>query len=74
MVTFAVADAGTLRARALIGIFVVAAFLTPPDAVSQCFMAVPMWLLFEFGILLAQYLVKRRATDKAAHEATLPHD
>ena len=62
------------RGYVIIGIFVVAAFLTPPDAVSQCFMAVPMWLLFEFGILLAQYLVKRRATDKAAHEATLPHD
>ena len=62
------------RGYVIIGIFVVAAFLTPPDAVSQCFMAIPMWLLFEFGILLAQYLVKRRTADKAAHEATLPHD
>jgi sec-independent protein translocase protein TatC len=57
------------RGYVVLGIFVVAAFLTPPDAISQTFMAVPMYVLYEFGILLSQFLGKRRAADKARHEA-----
>jgi sec-independent protein translocase protein TatC len=57
------------RGYVLLGIFIVAAILTPPDAVSQCFMAVPMYALYEIGIVLARYLVRQRAVDKAAHEA-----
>jgi sec-independent protein translocase protein TatC len=57
------------RGYVLIGIFVIAAILTPPDAVSQCFMAVPMYALYELGILFAQYLIRQRAVDKAQHEA-----
>jgi sec-independent protein translocase protein TatC len=58
------------RGYVVLGIFVVAAILTPPDAVSQCFMAVPMWALYEIGIVFARYLVRVRAEGKAAHEAT----
>ncbi len=58
------------RGYVLIGIFVIAAILTPPDAVSQCFMALPMYVLYELGILFAQYLIRQRAEDKAKHEAT----
>ncbi len=57
------------RGYVLIGIFVIAAILTPPDAVSQCFMAVPMYLLYEAGIVFAQFLIRQRAADKAQHEA-----
>jgi sec-independent protein translocase protein TatC len=57
------------RGYVILGIFIVAAILTPPDAVSQCFMAVPMYVLYELGILLAQYLIRQRKTDKAEHEA-----
>ncbi len=39
------------RRYAIIGIFVVAAILTPPDIVSQCLLAIPMWGLFELSIL-----------------------
>lgn len=42
------------RGYVLIGIFVIAAFLTPPDAISQCIMAVPMYLLYEGGLLMAR--------------------
>ena len=42
------------RGYVLLGIFVVAAFLTPPDAISQTAMAVPMYLLYEVGILLGR--------------------
>jgi len=58
------------RGYVVLGIFVVAAFLTPPDAISQTFMAVPMYILYEFGIVLSQFLGKRRTADKARHEAT----
>jgi sec-independent protein translocase protein TatC len=48
------------RGFVLIGVFVIAAFLTPPDAVSQSIMAVPMYLLYEGGMLMAGILVKMR--------------
>jgi sec-independent protein translocase protein TatC len=48
------------RGYVMLGIFVVAAFLTPPDAISQSFMAVPMYLLYEIGIIMSRLLSKRR--------------
>jgi len=60
------------RGYVLLGIFILAAILTPPDAVSQCFMAIPMYVLYELGIVFAQYLVRQRAADKAQHEAAHP--
>jgi sec-independent protein translocase protein TatC len=54
------------RGYVVLGIFVVAAFLTPPDAISQTLMAVPMYLLYEIGIFFSQIVVKRRAAERAA--------
>jgi sec-independent protein translocase protein TatC len=51
------------RGYVLLGIFVIAAFLTPPDALSQCFMAVPMYLLYEIGIVLSRVLLKKKAEE-----------
>jgi sec-independent protein translocase protein TatC len=48
------------RGYVVLGIFVVAAFLTPPDAISQTAMALPMYLLYELGIVLAQMLLRNR--------------
>jgi sec-independent protein translocase protein TatC len=48
------------RGYVLIGIFIVAALLTPPDAVSQSIMAIPMYLLYEGGLLMARILLKMR--------------
>ena len=45
----------------LIGIFVLAALLTPPDAISQCSLAIPMYLLYEGGILMARILSRSRS-------------
>jgi sec-independent protein translocase protein TatC len=56
------------RGYVLLGIFVVAAFLTPPDAISQSFMAVPMYILYELGILFARYLARNRPTEAATQE------
>ena len=48
------------RGYVLIAIFIIAAILTPPDAVSQCIMAVPMYLLYEGGMIMAGILMKMR--------------
>ena len=47
------------RGYVLIGIFILAALLTPPDAISQCSLALPMYLLYEGGILMARLLARR---------------
>jgi sec-independent protein translocase protein TatC len=47
------------RGYVLIGVFVVAAVLTPPDAISQCIMAIPMYLLYEGGLIMARLMGKR---------------
>jgi len=41
----------------IVGAFVVAMFLTPPDVVSQTLLAVPICLLFELGLLLGRFYV-----------------
>ena len=55
-----------MRPYVIVGAFVVGMFLTPPDVFSQTFLAVPMWLLFEAGVFLSRFFVKR------AEEATAP--
>jgi sec-independent protein translocase protein TatC len=57
------------RGFVLLGIFIVAAFLTPPDAVSQSFMAVPMYILYEIGILMAKLLLKDKLAARAKEDA-----
>lgn len=49
-----------IRGYVLIGIFVVAALLTPPDAISQTIMAVPMYLLYEGGLVMARLMSRMR--------------
>jgi len=48
------------RGYAVVGIFVVAALITPPDVVSQLMLAIPMVALYEGGILAAAMLAPRR--------------
>lgn len=42
----------------IVGCFFVAMFITPPDALSMLMLAIPMWLLFELGLLLGKILKK----------------
>jgi sec-independent protein translocase protein TatC len=58
------------RGFVLIGIFVIAAILTPPDAIAQSIMAVPMYLLYEAGLIMARVLAKNRDEDAAAPRAS----
>ena len=43
------------RSYVIVGAFIIGAIFTPPDIISQFMLAVPLWLLFEAGILVAQY-------------------
>ena len=65
-----VAKLKDIRSYVIVGAFVVAAVVTPPDVVSQLLLAIPMCLLYEFGILLAQlverFLGKRLTADTGA--------
>ena len=53
-----------IRGYVLIAVFVIAAILTPPDAISQTVMAVPMYLLYEGGIVFARMVTRARAKQK----------
>lgn len=41
------------RPYVIVGAFVVGMILTPPDVISQTLLAIPMWLLFELGLMIA---------------------
>lgn len=56
------------RGFVILGIFVVAAFLTPPDPISQTLMGTPMYLLYEIGIVLSRVLLKERLARQRAEE------
>ncbi|MEO1766643.1 twin-arginine translocase subunit TatC [Thiobacter aerophilum] len=49
-----------IRPYIIVGAFVVGAIFTPPDVVSQFMLAVPLWLLYEVGILLARLVSRAR--------------
>ncbi|MCK2041171.1 twin-arginine translocase subunit TatC [Chromohalobacter salexigens] len=62
---------GKKRPYVLVGCFVVGMLMTPPDVVSQSLLAIPMWLLFEVGILFGRLVPRHRydADDEAPHES-----
>jgi sec-independent protein translocase protein TatC len=56
-----IATAESLKSKRpyiVVGCFVVGMLLTPPDIVSQSLLALPMWLLFELGIIMSKFVVK----------------
>lgn len=53
-----VAKLREVRPYVIVGAFVVGAIFTPPDVISQFMLAVPMWLLYELGILVAALITK----------------
>jgi sec-independent protein translocase protein TatC len=47
----------------VVGAFVIGAIFTPPDVVSQIMLAVPLWLLYELGIVVASMMEKRKVVE-----------
>jgi sec-independent protein translocase protein TatC len=53
------------RPYVFLGAFVVGMFLTPPDIISQTLLAVPVYLLFECGIIMSRIFAKKSKADEA---------
>jgi sec-independent protein translocase protein TatC len=60
------------RSYVVVGVFVVSAMVTPPDALSMCSMAVPMYLLYEGGLVMAAIMLKMRKKDQETPEPEAP--
>ena len=54
-----------IRPYVIVGAFIVAAIVTPPDITSQCLLAVPMCLLYEIGLLVAPWFERMSAAPEA---------
>ncbi|MDA8022226.1 MAG: twin-arginine translocase subunit TatC [Gammaproteobacteria bacterium] len=64
LIRMGVTSVEKLRAKRpyiIIGAFVMGMLLTPPDIFSQTLLALPVWLLFEAGLLCAKYLLPKHA-------------
>ena len=48
------------RPYIIVGAFVIGMLLTPPDVISQVLLALPMWVLFEAGLIASRFFVKKR--------------
>jgi len=58
----------SIRGYVIVGATVVGAVFTPPDVVSQMLLAVPLWLLYELGLLFARFVSAPRPDDDAVVE------
>jgi sec-independent protein translocase protein TatC len=63
-----IAQLRKMRGYFVVGAFIVAAVVTPPDVVSQLALAVPMIVLYEIGIIAAQLFIKHTKAPDAADE------
>jgi sec-independent protein translocase protein TatC len=75
LVKFGIVDLAKLkqaRPYVVVGAFVVAAIVTPPDVVSQFMLAVPMCLLFELGLIIARLMTQRTSADVEAQADAEP--
>jgi len=52
------------RPYVIVGSFVIGMLLTPPDIVSQTLLAIPVWLLFELGIIFSRIIGNRKAREE----------
>jgi sec-independent protein translocase protein TatC len=61
-----VAKLREIRPYVIVGAFIVGAIFTPPDVVSQFMLAMPLWLLYEAGIVVASWSKPAKKTTEAA--------
>nr|WP_290696672.1 twin-arginine translocase subunit TatC [Halomonas sp. UBA3074] len=61
------------RPYILLGCFVIGMLLTPPDVISQSLLAIPMYLLYEVGLLFGRLVRKCKAEKEAAEEREAEH-
>ncbi|WP_373976616.1 twin-arginine translocase subunit TatC [Chitinibacter sp. SCUT-21] len=54
-----------IRSYVIVGAFVIAAIVTPPDVLSQCLLAIPLWLLYEAGVMVASWLYQPKTQQQS---------
>jgi len=57
------------RGYVLIAVFIQAAVITPSDVISMTIMALPMYALYEIGIIMARLLGKRKIAEQTRQES-----
>jgi sec-independent protein translocase protein TatC len=60
-----IAQLKEVRGYVVVGAFVLGAIFTPPDIISQIMLAIPLWMLFELGLLVARYMQPKENSIKA---------
>lgn len=71
LISAGVVTASTLaekRPYVIVGCFVFGMLLTPPDIISQALLALPMWMLFEMGIVFGRFIKPRAAEDTSENQ------
>jgi len=63
-----------IRGYVIVVAFVIAAIVTPPDVISQFMLAVPLWVLYEVGLLVASRIRPRQPDDDEQSERDPPED
>ena len=53
------------RPYIIVGAFVIGMMLTPPDVISQSLLAIPMWALFEIGLIMSRIFIKPKQVDES---------
>jgi len=53
------------RPYIIVGVFVIGMMLTPPDVISQSLLAIPMWALFEIGLIMSRIFIKPKERDES---------
>ena len=53
-----------MRSYAIVGAFIIGMLIAPPDVLSQTILAVPVWLLYEFGIILSRFAGSRKNAEE----------
>ncbi len=57
------------RPYIIVGSFVIGMLLTPPDIISQILLAIPIWLLFELGVIFSRIIGNNKAKQEAQEQA-----
>lgn len=60
-----IAQLKEVRGYVIVGAFILGAIFTPPDIISQFMLAVPLWLLYEMGIMVAMYTTPKSSSIKS---------
>ncbi len=61
---------GKARPYVVVAAFAIGMLLTPPDIISQTLLAIPMWILYEAGIIMSRILLPDRNGEEPADQAT----